>query len=172
MDLTPRKILLDPGEHMLGYATVTPPEDGKVCTSELIQITSWTPRGDTMINVGGGIVQVDLRRPTAITLEADTERCRGEDWERLAREAKKRDEQVDLEMIRKRCGRITATGCTNPPLANQEIIVKFTDPYGNVEYHTVKTDEDGCFEDFMVTVDEGVWQVEAEYEGGDCGGLS
>ena len=55
---------------MVGQATVTPPEDAKVCTSERIQVTSWTPRGDTLINVGGAVVQVDLRRPTAIRLEA------------------------------------------------------------------------------------------------------
>ena len=64
--LSPRKIRLNPGERMVGQATITPPEKAKVCTSERVQVTSWTPRGDTLINVGGGVVQVDLRRSTAI----------------------------------------------------------------------------------------------------------
>ena len=84
VELLPRKIRLNPGERMVGQATITPPKDAKVCTSEWIQITSWTPRGDTLINVGGGVVQVDLRRPVAIKLEADPGRCDGKDWEILA----------------------------------------------------------------------------------------
>jgi hypothetical protein len=245
VELTPRKILLNPGERAAGTAVITPPEDAEVCTTEYIDITSWTPRGDTMINVGGGIAQVDLRRPTAITLEAGTEECRKEDFEDLYRrfheddnaderkarqawrvaygvapgapafdpkrmgeawkllygkaaakgeliapskilrdwhllfaseglkavegeELEERREQPDPEQIREDCGRITATGCTIPPLLHQEIIIKFTHPNGDVEYQTVKTDEFGCYETFVVTVDEGIWQVEVEYEGGEC----
>ncbi|SDK02250.1 M6 family metalloprotease domain-containing protein [Catalinimonas alkaloidigena] len=170
VELNPRKILLNPGEHILGQATVTPPPDGKYCTSELIQITSWAPRGDTLIPVGGGVVQVDLRRPTAITLETDTGRCDGKDLERLLEEAKKSGKPINPEELRKLCRRISVKGCTIPPLPNQEIIVKFTDPAGNVVYHTVKTDENGCYEDFLVTAEDGIWQVEVEYEGGKCEG--
>lgn len=70
--------------------------------------------------------------------------------------------------IRRACTRVTARGCTMPPLPNQEIIVKFTDPDGNAVYHTVKTDAKGCFEDFLVTVKEGTWKVTAEYGGHRC----
>jgi hypothetical protein len=170
VELFPRKILLAPGEHMLGKAVVTPPKEGRHCTSEYIRITSWTPRGDTMINVGGGLLQVDLRRPTAVEFETRLDECRDEDWERLYKEAKERGEEFDAEQIRKRCRRILVKGCTNPPLPNQEIIVKFTHPNGDVEYHTVVTDENGCFEDFMIALDDGIWQVDVEYEGGDCEG--
>ena len=233
VDLAPRKILLNPGERVAGIATITPPREAEVCTSELIQVTSWTPRGDTMINVGGAVVQVDLRRPTTLTLEGDTEECREEDlkelferlrekgdtervykvWQRLALRAKDlgldtdeverswellyggaatrgelidprtilRDwrlaypppparEKPDPERWFENCGRVTATGCTDPPRPHEEIVVKFTDPAGNVDYITVTTDEFGCFEAFIVTVDEGVWQVEAEYPGNECDG--
>lgn len=170
VDLSPHKILLNPGENMKGQATLTPPKDAKVCTSEFIAVTSWTPRGDTLINVGGGIVQVDLRRSQAITLEAGGERCSDKEVEMLARQAKEMGEQLDFETIFKLCNRIVVKGCTFPPQANQEIIVKFTAPDGSVEYHTVKTDDDGCFEDIMVTIDDGIWKVEAEYPGGKCEG--
>ena len=95
VNLNPRKIRLNPGERIAGTATIIPPKDAKVCTSERIEITSWTPRGDTLINVGGAVVQVDLRRPTAITLEADAGRCESKDIEILLREAKEQGKQLD-----------------------------------------------------------------------------
>ena len=87
------------GERMVGQATVTPPKDAEVCTSERIQVTSWTPRGDTLINVGGAVVQVDLRRPVAIKLEADADRCGDQDWEVLIREAKEQGKELDPEIV-------------------------------------------------------------------------
>jgi hypothetical protein len=168
VQLNPRKLRLNPGERMIGQATVLPPEDAKVCTSERIQITSWTPRGDTLINVGGAVVQVDLRRPAAITLEGETGQCDGRDLEFLLQEAKKQGKELDPEMVRKRCGRVVVQGCLQPPVAGQEIILEYVDPLGNVTYRTVKTDENGCFEDFFVSVSGGTWQVSAEYPGGEC----
>lgn len=175
--LTPKKILLNPGENMTGFATIYPPKDAKVCTSERIQITSWTPRGDTIIPVGGAVVQVDLRKRTLLTLDTGVEKCRGKDYEYLIKIDKKEEgkkekhtDEEEIEKIKKFCARITARGCTDPILPNQEIIVKFIDPDGKPIYHTVKTDANGCFEDFLVTVDEGIWKVTAEYEGDKCQG--
>jgi M6 family metalloprotease-like protein len=160
--LNPKKILLNPGERVEGMATVTPPENGKVCTSKYIQITSWTPRGDTIIPVGGAVVKVDLRKQTLLTLDAGIGQCDG----RLTAAPS----TVSAVKVRDSCSRITVSGCTNPKLPNQEIIVKFIDPDGNPVYHTVMTDANGCFEDFLVTVKPGNWKVEAEYEGGECQG--
>jgi subtilase family protein len=168
VDLNPRKIRLNPGERAIGEATITPPEDGKVCTSEWIDITSWTGRGDTLINVGGAVVQVDLRRPVAITLEVEAGRCERKDWEILAEEAKKKGQKPDLEFIRKHCGHMVARGCTDPKQPNQQIVLKYVDPLGNVTFHTVTTDANGCYEDFFVSVVGGTWQVTAEYPGGRC----
>ncbi len=166
--LTPRKIRLMPGERMVGEVEITPPEKAEVCTSQWVQVSSWTPRGDTMINVGGQVVQVDLRRPTVINLHADAQGCDGNDWEVLAEEAKRAGRQPDYELIRIRCGRITAAGCLDPPQAGVEVILRYVDPLGNVTYRTVITDANGCFEDFMASVTGGTWQVSAEYPGGKC----
>ena len=168
LSLSPRKILLGPGERMTGQLTVQPPEKAEVCTSERIQVTSWTPRGDTLIPVGGGVVQVNLRRPTVLTLDTGDEPCKGDDIERLLEEAKKEGRPFDPDTIRKRCHRITVHGCTDPPVPNQEIVVRFVDPYGNPVYQTVVTDENGCFEALMVTAEEGNWEVTAEYGGDKC----
>jgi hypothetical protein len=168
VELVPNKIRLNPHERMFGQATITPPEDAKVCTSEWIQVTSWTPRGDTIINVGGTVVQVDLRRPAALTLEADADKCGDQDWQVLMREAKERGKQLDPEAVRRHCGRMVVHGCLEPPYPGQEIILRYVDPLGNVTYRTVKTDENGCFEDFFISVTGGTWQVSAEYPGGEC----
>ncbi|HEX9277466.1 MAG TPA: S8 family serine peptidase [Casimicrobiaceae bacterium] len=168
VELNPRKIRLKPGERIVGEATVTPPEKAKLCTSERIQITSWTARGDTLVNVGGAVLQVDLRRPVAITLDADAGRCDNKDWETLLREAKKRGEILDPDSARKHCGRMVVRGCTQPPQPNQQITLKYVDPLGNVTYHQVTTDANGCYEDIFVSVVGGTWQVTAEYPGGRC----
>ncbi len=153
---------------MFGEATITPPEDAKVCTTELMAITSWTPRGDTLIQLGGAVVQVDLRRPQALTVDVETGDCSGNDFEELLRRAKERGQEVDREGLRKRCTRITVTGCTIPPIKNAEIIVEFTAPDGTAIYQTVTTDDKGCYETFQVTADNGIWQVDAEFPGGEC----
>ncbi len=119
-------------------------------------------------NVGGQIVQVDLRRPTVINLRTAAQPCEGVDWEALAEEAKRTGRQPDIELIRRRCGPITAAGCLDPPQAGVEVILRYVDPLGNVTYRTVTTDANGCFEDFMASVSGGTWQVSAEYPGGKC----
>ncbi len=43
VDLLPRKIRLAPGERITGQATITPPKDAELCTSEWIAVTSWAP---------------------------------------------------------------------------------------------------------------------------------
>jgi hypothetical protein len=168
VELHPRKIRLGPGQRMVGEATITPPPDAKLCTSEHIDITCWAARGDTLINVGGAGVQVDLRRAVAVTLEAEPGRCTEKDWEILIIEAKKQGHNLTLEQARKLCSRIVVHGCTHPPQPNQEIILKYVDPLGNVTFHTVTTDANGCYEDFMASVTGGTWQVTAEYPGGRC----
>jgi hypothetical protein len=168
VELNPNKIHLKAGERMVGQTTITPSKDARVCTSERIEVTSWTPRGDTLINVGGAIVQVDLRRPTAITLEVEVGSCRKKDWDELIREAKKNGKDLDPKIVRKRCGKLAVHGCLEPPLPGQGIVLKYVDPLGNVTYHTVKTDENGCFEDLFVSVTGGTWQMSAEYSGGEC----
>jgi hypothetical protein len=166
--LSPRKIRLNPGERMVGEVTITPHEKAELCTSERIQITSWTPRGDTLINVGGAVVQVDLRRPVVITLETGADRCGDKELQILYEQAKNQGKKFDPESARDRCGRMTVQGCLDPPMPGVEVILKYVDPLGNVTYRTVKTDNNGCFEDFFVSVTGGTWQVTAEYPGGKC----
>ena len=168
VELLPRKIWLAPGGRITGQATITPPEKAEVCTSEWIAVTSWAARGDTLVPVGGGVVQVDLRRASTIGLDAQTMHCKGQDLEVLMKEKKEAGEKFDPEEVRRACLRVGAKGCLNPPVAGVEVILKYVDPLGNVTYHTVITDANGCYEDFLVSTTPGTWQVEAEYPGGKC----
>lgn len=166
--LNPRKIRLAAGARMVGDITVYAPEKAKPCTSHRIEVTSWSPRGDTLIPVGGAVVQVDLRRPTVIKLTADGGQCDGRDLERLLAEAKKAGRRLDPAEARKHCGRMTVHGCLEPPQAGVEVVLKYVDPTGKVTYRTVKTDANGCFDDLFVSVTGGTWQVSADYPGGKC----
>lgn len=170
VQLLPRKIRLVPGERITGSATITPPKDAEVCTSEWISITTWAPRGDTLINVGGGIVQVDLRRSTVIDLAAEAIPCDGKDLEQLFEQLKKEGELFEPDRLRHDCVRIGSKGCLEPPIAGVEVILKYVDPFGNVTYRTVVTDANGCFEDFLVSATPGTWQVDAEFSGDKCNG--
>ncbi|RDD61900.1 S8 family serine peptidase [Ferruginivarius sediminum] len=181
VQLIPRKALLKPGERTEVYVLITPPEDAKVCTEERATIESWAARDHTLVPVGGGVLQVDLRRRTEMTFDTGLRRCDDRDFDLLVRQlaeaAKMQGRDVDIQRIREEakkrfrdCRRIVVQGCTNPPAKNQEIVVKYEPPVGDPVYRTVKTDANGCYEDFFLTVDEGNWKVSAEYPGDNCNG--
>jgi M6 family metalloprotease-like protein len=69
-----------------------------------------------------------------------------------------------------RCRRIVVHGCTTPPQPNAEIIVRYTDENGNPAYHTVMTDAQGCYDDYIITTEGGSWQIDATFGGDKCQG--
>jgi M6 family metalloprotease-like protein len=158
--LNPEKALLSANEHIECTLTIEPPETAPACTEHKISVTSWMPRGDTMIPIGGGTVQVDLRNRTDLELETGIQYCKKYDPPSHTVYRKQYDN----------CMVLTAQGCTNPVRANEEIIVRYEDPHGYPVYHTVVTDEYGCFSDTYVVAEGGAWEVTAEYPGNDCSG--
>jgi hypothetical protein len=195
VELTPRKIWLGPGEKMTGTATITPPLKARPCIDQRIEITSWTPRGITLIQVGGTSVQVQLRRPTELTLEIEGAQCdegthkrfieyfekqfaylgkfeREDRAKWLMRLLKQRREAYlkHYEQGRKRgrCLVAMVSGCMNPHIPFQEIVVTFTSPTGEKIYQTVVTDENGCYEAMHVDVNGGAWIAEVTYRGYKC----
>jgi M6 family metalloprotease-like protein len=68
------------------------------------------------------------------------------------------------------CRRVEVHGCTNPPQPNTEIIVRYTDENGDPAYHTVMTDAQGCYDDYIVTTEGGDWQIDATFGGDKCQG--
>ncbi len=157
---TPRSALLAPGVHVDGSLTVKPPDDAPVCTEHQIKVTSWKPVGDTLVPVGGGTFQVDLRNRTLLTANAGQRSCgQGDVTVRAA-----------LLAAAPKCVQITVQGCTSPPRPNQQIVLRYEHPAGYPVYHTVTTDAAGCYSDFLVVTEGGPWEVSAEYPGDDCNG--
>lgn len=168
--ITPKKAMLNPGERVQVTAVITPPPDAQVCTSRRIEFTSWTPRGDTIIPVGGAVANILLRKPTLLTIDSGSTLCNREDLRLLAPGGGKKFSARKNEDPGCFCRRLVMRGCTIPALANQEIIVKFIDQDGKAVYHTVMTDSNGCYEDFLVTDSGTTWQATVEYEGDKCQG--
>lgn len=160
--LTPRSVRLLPGQRVEGSLTVKPPDDAPVCTDHEIRISSWKPSGDTLVPVGGGTFQVDLRRRTLLELKTGVQLCDNE----VPVIKSLRGQTSSVE----RCRAITVQGCTIPPRPNEEIVVRYEHPSGYPVYRTVTTDAAGCYSDFLVVTEGGPWEVTAEYPGDDCNG--
>ena len=180
--LTPAKRLLLPDETLFGKLTVNPPETAAVCTDHSIQVTAWTPRGDTLVRLGGATVSVDLRNRTLIDTQGDIGECSESDRARIAYLFEGgnggptisvpnplADKSAEMHLAsREPCNRVHTKGCTNPPRPNEKIILRYSDPSGNPVYHEVTTDEHGCYEDFNVVVEGGDWEASAYYPGTQC----
>jgi hypothetical protein len=201
--VSPPKALLDVGQRIEAVVTITPPPDEKLCSSRTLEVVSWTPRGDTLIRVGGTVAQVDMRRPTELTFTAAEGDCTPKPvigsadspagseagGRRMAKNLasswrfedqatghlgvkglllpQQASEVVEVEAT---CRRIVGHGCTNPPLPNQTVWVKYISSDGKVIWHQVTTDANGCFEDFIQTTSGANWDVTAGFDGGDCQG--
>lgn len=148
VQLIPRKALLNPGERTEIVVLITPPKDAKVCTEERAVIESWAARDHTLVPVGGGVLQVDLRRKTEMGFDTGLRRCDDSDFDRLVRQlvevAKAQGQNIDIDRIREGVKkrfrdrhRIVVQGCTNSPVKNQEIVVQYEPPVGDPVYRTV-----------------------------------
>jgi hypothetical protein len=145
--LVPEKVLLDPNEKFTGTIRLTPPPDAPNCKQHDIAITAWTPTSHTISRMGGTTVRMNLAKQADIELIADLLTC-GEG--------------------KSNCSRIRVHGCTNPLQPNTEVVLRYLDPSGKPVYRTVKTDANGCYEDFFVAVEEGDWTLGANIAPHDC----
>jgi hypothetical protein len=146
----------------VGALHVQPSDDAPVCTNHELRITAWTPRGDTLIPLGGTTVDLRLRKRTQVTVEPPTEReCTQGQLRALA---------IDPVHPPQRCRVITSKGCTKPPRPNAGVMVRYRDPARTPVYHAVTTDASGCFADFDVVVEGGTWAVTGFYPGDQCAG--
>jgi hypothetical protein len=156
------KRFLSAHERYEGTLTIQPPEDAKVCTDHRIDITSWMPKGNTLVQYGGATLNVNLRNRTTLTANTTMTRC-----DRITVRSESTAKQSQQYP---RCIELTTSGCTNPPRPNEEIIVRYEDPDGNPVYRVVTTDALGCYSDTYVVTDGGEWTVTVIYEGSECSG--
>jgi hypothetical protein len=164
--LIPDKKMLLPGEQLTGQLRLKPPQTYPYCTNHEIQITAWKPENHTLVQVGGMLVDVQLRKQTTISLNTTVLPCRkGKDTTKTNYTSSVRNENS-----KKECAVISTKGCTNPVRANQKVIVCYRDPSGNPVYREVMTDANGCFEDFNMVVEGGTWETNVFYPGDNCSG--
>lgn len=166
--LNPRNALLSANQRIECTLTIEPPIDAPVCTEHIISVSSWMPRGNTLIQVGGGTVQVDLRNRTDLALVTSLDSC-SQKYMSVPSYTYHAAYHHGYQETHA-CMIIGAQGCTNPPRPHEEIIIRYEDPSGYPIYRTVTTDEFGCYSDFYVVAEGGVWEVTAEYPGSDCNG--
>lgn len=156
-DVTPKKVWLPVGGSADALMTIQAPLDYPVCSSERITATAWYPSGDTLVPLGGTTANVHLTQSTEVTSTSEVKCRRGGKFTS--------DNTVDTTAGD--CAIVTQ-GCTNPKRPNEHITIRYTAPDGTTVYHDVITDENGCFEDFLVTPGAGPWTVDTKYQGGDC----
>ncbi|MEK6373548.1 MAG: hypothetical protein AABO58_12720 [Acidobacteriota bacterium] len=187
--LVPEKAYLAPGQKFVGALVVTPPPDAPNCTRHDVFVTAWTPSSHTLVRLGGTTVAVNLAKLSGLTFTAETLACTEENFKRALEwqrpEGMRGGDQRDVigkSALRwgpqaapagapwadLQCIVIHPKGCTDPVQANTEIVIRYLDPDGKPVYHTVKTDANGCFDDFFVATSGGAWDVVANLPAGNC----
>ncbi|MDE3249192.1 MAG: S8 family serine peptidase, partial [Bacteroidota bacterium] len=136
------KRLFTAHERFEGTLTIQPPDTAAVCTDRLIYVTSWMPKGNTLIPLGGSTLQIDLRSRTTLTANTTSAPC-----------GRTNNKALSSGYSSAKCYTLTTTGCTNPVRPNEDIIIRYDDPDGNPVFRTVKTDAMGCYSDTYVVAD-------------------
>lgn len=156
-DIVPHKAYLPVGGSVDTQITIQAPLDYPACSTEFVKVSAWYPSGDTLVELGASTARVNLKKSTELTVTTNVESCNRNNTLGIVTHAESG-----------KCLQITAMGCTNPARPNEHITLEYTGPDGNPVYHDVITDAHGCFEDFLVNPQGGIWTVQAEYPGNDC----
>lgn len=172
-DFGPTKAVVKPGELLEGHLKFQPDEKDKDCVSQDAHVTAWTPRGDTLVRMGGATVRVPLRRRTTVFIDTDATKvsCKEFPPYHLEPDQKRKVYFYNPEKPPEVCGLVRVKGYTKPARAGQTLLVRYADAYGNPVYQTVKTDANGEFQDYRLTVEGGKWNATAIYPGDkECSG--
>ena len=146
--------LLGSGQRYIGKLTVKPNDEAPACRNQEIFVTGWTPRGDTLVQLGGTTLNVALRKTATIDVSTSASSC-----------------SIDSEygtVGRRYCQRVVAKGCTDPAQPNQTVSIRYTDAAGQPVWREVQTDATGCFEDSYVARTGGPLKVTAYHPGDAC----
>ncbi len=142
------KALVRPGESVVGELVVQPHDEAPDCRDHRLHVTAWTPRGDTLVRLGGATLAVPLRQRTKLELSGAVGRCReGRD-----------------------CQQLQVGGCTLPARANETLWVRYKSETGVPTYHAVTTGADGCYFDTLDVTQGGAWTQTVTYPGDKCSG--
>ncbi|MBT9556112.1 MAG: hypothetical protein IV100_08795 [Myxococcales bacterium] len=168
-------IRIGEGERHEGLFSVTPPAglpDGRDLD---IHLSAWTPRGDTLVPLGGATLRVGLRRRTDATVTASVVPC---DSGALA--------SIQAAMTadgayrgRVDCGPgpcgppppelgcvvVQYTACAQPGQAGQRVSLSVIDAEGYPVHHDAVLGDDGCVADVFLPDAGGEHRVRVTFQG-------
>ncbi|MCB1356226.1 MAG: hypothetical protein KDK53_06915 [Maritimibacter sp.] len=172
--IEPRKALLEGGQAFVGTFRFKPDDEAKLCSNEDLHVTAWTPRGDTLVLLGGTTVAAGLRRETGMKISTGTAKCRLLPQEGGGYLTQPRRLPVEIDPAEavplESCRFISVSGCVEPIGRQRWIALRFADPEGNPVYRRVRADREGCFRGGLAVVEGGAWHVSAHFAGDDCAG--
>ncbi len=156
--IVPSKAYLPVGGSVDAQMTIQAPLTYPVCSTEFVKATGWYVSGDTLTPLGASVAQVNLKKSTALKVQTSYSTC----------SRKQAVEMQKAETVSVECRSVNTKGCTDPPRPYEHITLTYTGPDGKPVYHDVVTDQNGCFEDFLMNAQGGAWSVRAEYQGDVC----
>jgi hypothetical protein len=139
--------------------TIQPHDAAPVCSSEEITVNAYTPRVDTLKQLGGITLNIGLKNPLNVTAKTYLQ-CGAID--------DKYQQRLTHSVKRQTACAIYTEGCTDPGLPNTQVAVVYTAPDGTKQVRYVTTDANGCFLDILSVADQGLWQTQVVVEEIDC----
>ena len=157
--LTPARLTLTPKGVGSAQITIQPADAAPVCSREVVTVGAYTPRVDTLKQLGAITLQIGLKNKVTIDAKTVT-RCGQVDPKASARltQATAFDRQCEM----------TTQGCTTPAQANTQVAVVYTAPDGTKHVRYVTTDANGCYSDTVTVVNPALWETQVVLEESDC----
>lgn len=157
--VTPERLTIPANGIGSAQITLQPHETAPLCSNEVITVAAYTPRVDTLKQLGAITLQVGLKNPASITAESRLV-CGQAD--------PKSTEALTYRPVYIQECVIHTQGCTDPALPNTQVAVVYTAPDGTTQVHYVTTDEHGCYVDTLSVAEPGRWETEVVLEEDDC----
>lgn len=157
--LTPKRLTIGPRAVGSAQVTLQPADDAPVCSRETVTVSAYTPRVDTLKQLGAITLQIGLKNSAAITAETST-RC-GQTGPKLGARL------THTSAFDRTC-ELTTEGCTTPAQPNTRVAVVYTAPDGTKQVRYVTTDANGCYSDTVTVVNPDLWAAQVVLEETDC----
>jgi hypothetical protein len=157
--ITPQRLTIGPRAVGSAQVTLQPAESAPVCSHETVTVAAYTPRVDTLKQLGAITLQIGLKNSVAIDANTSS-RCGQID--------PKADAQLTATTAFDRTCALTTEGCTTPPQPNAQVAVIYTAPDGTKQVRYVTTDANGCYSDTVTVANPGLWETQVVLEETDC----
>ena len=147
--ITPERLTLMPKAVDSAQVTLQPAESAPVCSRELVTMAAYTPRVDTLKQLGAITLQIGLKNSAQIDAQTTID-CGQIDPKASAR-------FTTATTFARSCT-LTTQGCATPAQPNTQVAVIYTAPDGTKQVRYVTTDENGCYSDIVTVTNPALWQ--------------